>query len=103
MKDKRRILIYILAAVIIFVILVTSVGCNYQIVDFNYKFTKVHMSFDGEHYQCYDIDSWRDYEDGEQIQVDIDGPNKGKNQEGNDIFDVSAKFIDNYYEVARNN
>lgn len=73
MKDKRRILIYILAAVIIFVILVTSVGCNYQIVDFNYKFTKVHMSFDGEHYQCYNIESWRDYEDGEQIQVDIDG------------------------------
>ena len=76
MKDKRRILIYILAAVIIFVILVTSVGCNYQAFDLDYNFKKVHMTLDGENYQCYDIESWRDYGDGEQLQIDVKGYGK---------------------------
>ena len=45
-------------------------SCNYVAFDTNYEFHKVHTTFDGEHYQCYEINSWSDYE-GEQIQVDI--------------------------------
>ena len=48
-------------------------GCNKQIVDLNYKFAKVHV-FETHH--CYEIDSWTDYEDGDQIQVGIKGCGK---------------------------
>ena len=47
-------------------------GCNYQAVDFNYYYTKVHLY---QTNKCYNIESWRDYE-GEQLQVNIEG--KGK-------------------------
>ena len=50
-------------------------SCNYEILDVQYKFNKVHATFDGENYQCYEIKSWTDYE-GEQIQVDIKGYGK---------------------------
>ena len=45
-------------------------GCNYQIVDLNFHFSKVHVFETG---RCYDISSWTDYEDGDQIQVNITG------------------------------
>lgn len=48
-------------------------GCNKQLVDLNLKFTKVHVF---ETHQCYEINSWRDYEDGDQIQVGIKGYGK---------------------------
>jgi hypothetical protein len=48
-------------------------GCNKQLVDLNYRYTKVHIY---ETNTCYDISSWTDYEDGEQLQVHIKG--KGK-------------------------
>ena len=48
--------------------LVLLTGCNYQVVDLNWKFTKVHVFETG---QCYEISSWKDYEDGDQIQVTI--------------------------------
>lgn len=50
----------------------TLTSCNYDMMDMHYKFDKVHTTFDGVHYQCYEIYSWSDY-DGEQIQVDIKG------------------------------
>ena len=43
-------------------------GCNYQVIDYNLKFKKVHLY---ESNCCYEITSWRDYENGEQIQVSI--------------------------------
>lgn len=48
-------------------------GCNKQLVDLNYRYNKVHIY---ETNTCYDISSWTDYEDGEQLQVHIKG--KGK-------------------------
>ena len=44
-------------------------GCK----DLNYNYKKVHVFND---YHCYVIDSWRDYEDGDQIQVEIKGYGK---------------------------
>ena len=45
-------------------------ACNKQLIDLNYNYKKVHH-FDT--HRCYEISSWRDYEDGDQIQVDIKG------------------------------
>lgn len=48
-------------------------GCNRQLLDLNYNYKKVHVFND---YHCYEIDSWRDYSDGDQIQVEIKGYGK---------------------------
>lgn len=45
-------------------------GCNKQIVDLNYRFDKIHIY---ESNKCYEITSWKDYEDGEQVQVNLVG------------------------------
>lgn len=43
-------------------------GCNKQLFDTNFKFTKVHVFATNK---CYEITSWTDYDDSEQIQVKI--------------------------------
>lgn len=48
----------------------TLTGCNKQIFDFDYSFKKVHLYETG---CCYEINSWKDYEGGEQLQLDIKG------------------------------
>ena len=48
-------------------------GCNKQLIDLNYKFRKIH-NFDT--HRCYEIDSWRDFSDSDQIQVEIKGYGK---------------------------
>lgn len=48
-------------------------GCgwsNKQIFDFDQRFDKVHVFATGH---CYNIESWTDYEDGDQIQVKVEG------------------------------
>lgn len=62
-----------LALAILSVVALSLTGCNKQIIDLNYKYTKVHH-FDTQ--RCYEITSWRDYEDGDQIQVEIKGYGK---------------------------
>lgn len=47
-------------------------GCNKTVLDLTYKFKKVHVF---ETQQCYEINSWKDYE-GDQIQVGIKGYGK---------------------------
>ena len=48
--------------------LILLAGCNKQVFDITLKFEKVHVFETG---QCYEITSWTDYEDGDQIQVNI--------------------------------
>lgn len=58
------------AKLLLMLLCITSlslVGCNKQIMDFDYKFEKVHIY---ETNSCYEIKSWKDYE-GEQLQLDI--------------------------------
>lgn len=43
-------------------------GCNYQAIDLNYNYDYAIINIDGE-YQKIEIDGWRDYEDGEQLQI----------------------------------
>lgn len=63
MKNKLTILLA--------TVLLTS--CNYQPIDLTYSYKKVHIYNTN---QCYEISGWKDYSDGEQLQVDIVG--KGK-------------------------
>jgi hypothetical protein len=45
-------------------------ACNYQILDFNYKFTHAYVNIDGV-WTDLEIKSWLDYE-GEQIQLTLE-------------------------------
>ena len=47
-------------------------GCNKQIMDFEYTYDKIICNYDGDKFELK-IDKWRDYEDGEQIQVKSNG------------------------------
>lgn len=48
-------------------------GCNKQIIDTTYTFDKAIIYVGGE-WITINVDSWKDYEDGDQIQVkDTDG------------------------------
>ena len=62
----------IFALVLIFMVVLMS-GCNKQMIDLNYKFDKAYISLPNG--QCVEgkIDSWTDFEDGDQIQLKIDG------------------------------
>ena len=59
----------------IIVILVATIfcGCNKQLVDLTYKFDHAILSLPNGEVIEGEVQSWKDYEDGDQIQVKIDG------------------------------
>ena len=48
-------------------------GCNRQLVDTTYAFKTAIVSLPNGKVVEGDVESWRDFEDGDQIQVKIDG------------------------------
>lgn len=60
-----------LALAVICTLLLT--GCNYQMYDTTYKFDRAIISLPNGEVVEGKVESWRDYEDGDQIQVKIDG------------------------------
>lgn len=48
-------------------------GCNYQMIDTTFKFDRAIISLPNGEIIEGEVDSWTDYEDGDQIQVKIDG------------------------------
>ena len=48
-------------------------GCNKQIIDDTYSFNKAIIQLPDGSVVSGEVDSWKDYEDGDQIQVKIDG------------------------------
>lgn len=63
----------IIKKIILVLVVIICCSCNYQIIDMNYNYKKVHFYSQN---QCYELVSWRDYEDGEQLQVEIKGYGK---------------------------
>ena len=61
--------LFVLAVLV--VLLVT--GCNRQVVDLNYKFDRAIIKLPDGEVVSGAVESWRDYEDGDQIQIKIDG------------------------------
>ena len=64
---KKRLLV-ILAT--LFVSFGCLAGCNKQIIDLNYKFTNAYVKI-GDEWVDLELNSWTDYEDGEQIQLTL--------------------------------
>ncbi len=59
---------------LVFIILCTIFlsGCNKSILDTTYKFNYAYINL-GDEVIKGKVDSWTDYEDGDQLQVTIDG------------------------------
>lgn len=62
---------------IIFVVLVFALiaftGCNKQIIDTTYSFDKAIIELPNGEVVEGKVESWKDYDDGDQLQVKIDG------------------------------
>ena len=68
MKTKR----IILTIFLIFSILVLT-SCNYQVIDLNYNYDYAIIKLQNGKIIEGKVQKWRDYEDGEQLQVTVDG------------------------------
>ena len=65
---------FLVAIIMLTLMVVTLSGCgNKQIIDITYKFDKAIVSLPNGQIIEGKIDSWTDYEDGDQIQIKIDG------------------------------
>lgn len=62
-----------LALCLIAVISISMVGCNKQIIDTAYNYNEAVFSLPDGTIVKGKVDSWTDFEDGDQIQVKIDG------------------------------
>lgn len=67
---KKRILTVIL---LLATILTISTGCNKQLVDLNYSFNYAIIQLPNGTIVEGKVQSWTDYDDGEQLQIKIDG------------------------------
>ena len=65
----KKIVATILAALTV----LSLTGCNKQLVDFTYSFNRAIISLPNGEVIEGEVDNWTDYEDGDQIQVQIDG------------------------------
>lgn len=61
-----------LAILLLMAVTLSSCG-NYQMIDTTYRFDKAIISLPNGDIIEGKVDSWLDYEDGDQIQVKIDG------------------------------
>lgn len=57
----------------IFAMFTMLCGCNYQMIDTKYTFDRAIIQLPDGTMVDGKVQSWRDYEDGDQIQVKIDG------------------------------
>lgn len=48
-------------------------SCNYQAIDVTYGYDYAYIELPNGVYIEGEVESWRDYEDGDQLQVVIDG------------------------------
>ena len=55
------------------VLAISLSGCNKQVVDLTYSYERAIVSLPNGEIVDGKVQSWTDYEDGDQIQVKIDG------------------------------
>ena len=63
----------IMLVIILTMVTLLATGCNKQIVDFNYSFNRAIIKLPNGQVIDGKITSWRDFEDGDQIQLKING------------------------------
>jgi hypothetical protein len=64
----------IIAVLLVLIFMVFLAGCNRQMIDTTYHFNYCTIySPSGEVIAQGEVQSWKDFEDGDQLQVKIDG------------------------------
>ena len=69
----KKIIAILLVAVISLSLALFTVGCNKQMVDLTYSYERAIIYLPNGEVIDGKVTSWTDYEDGDQIQVKIDG------------------------------
>ena len=59
--------------ILVMLAVICSTGCNKQIMDFTYSYNRAIISLPNGEVIDGVVTSWTDFEDGDQIQVKIDG------------------------------
>lgn len=62
----------IIAASAAFILCFAFTGCNKQVFDTTYNFSNAIIKLPDDKIVTGEVQSWKDYEDGDQIQVKID-------------------------------
>ena len=62
-----------MAAAMLLFVLSFMTACNYQMVDLTYHYNYAYISLPNGECVEGEVSSWKDFEDGDQIQVVIDG------------------------------
>lgn len=68
----KKVLVIVLAVVVVVGLLVLA-GCNKQMVDLTYSYERAILVLPNGEVIEGKVSSWTDFEDGDQIQVKIDG------------------------------
>lgn len=63
----------IICLMLVLIMSLSMTGCNMQVVDVTYSYNYAYISLPNGECVEGEVDSWRDYEDGDQLQVVIDG------------------------------
>lgn len=63
----------VIAMVSVLVLCFALTGCNKQVLDTTFSFDSAIISLPNGEVITGKVQSWKDYEDGDQIQVKIDG------------------------------
>lgn len=63
----------VLAVISAIILCLALAGCNKQVFDTTYSFSSAIISLPDGRVVTGEVQSWKDYEDGDQIQVKIDG------------------------------
>ena len=69
----EKVIAIILAAALVFGLGVLAAGCNKQMVDLTYSYEYAIIGLPNGEVVEGKVTSWTDYEDGDQLQVKIDG------------------------------
>jgi len=73
MKAKRALCMLVAILLVVAMMLMFLTGCNRQVIDTTFNYDKAVLALPDGSVVSGKIESWKDYDDGDQIQVKIDG------------------------------
>ncbi len=70
--NEKRLLCFMCLLFVFWLLVALLSGCNKQIIDLTYSFDRAIVGLPNGEVVEGKVQSWKDYEDGDQIQVKID-------------------------------
>lgn len=72
-KSTSKVYVFLAIFILVTFINILLSSCNAQIIDTTYEFDYAYITLPNGDCVEGKVDSWRDYEDGDQLQITIDG------------------------------